>query len=209
MTRRLLYLARHGAHDKDETAEDPDGNEDGPLNGVGREQAGLLGERLRGIPFAAVHHSTLRRSAQTAAIVASHLPGVPVHPADDLRECIPLVPEAHHLDDPQRTFFAGWPQAVLDLGAARAAAVIDRHAGWRDDDRPELVITHGNLISWFVCEALDIPRWRWLSMPFHYNCALTIVLYRADRPPSLVSYNDMGHLPPDLRGTDYPPQFRF
>jgi len=69
-------------------------------------------------------------------------------------------------------------------------------------------VSHGNLIGWFVCEALDVPRPRWLSLPLHYNCALTIIVYRAGRPPSLMSYNDMGHLPAELRGTDYPDEFR-
>jgi len=214
VTNRLLYLVRHAVHEKDPDSEAADGNENGVLTEVGVRQAKLLGERLREVPFEAVHHSSLRRAAQTAELLAEFLPGVPVRPSDLLRECIPMVPERHLLTPPQVEFFDGWPQAILDHGRAQAAAAVERFAGVRASGRPEqpeqpeLLVSHGNLISWFVCEALDVPRWRWLSLPLHYNCALTIILYREGRPPTLVSYNDMGHLPPSLRGTDYPDEFR-
>jgi serine/threonine-protein phosphatase PGAM5 len=40
-----------------------------------------------------------------------------------------------------------------------------------------------------------------------YNCALTVIMYSPDRT-RLISYNDMGHLPPSMRGTDYPMEAR-
>lgn len=201
----MLYLVRHGVHEKSAQV-DPDGNEDGSLTDAGRTQARLLGERLAGVPFTAVHHSTLKRARETAEVLAEHLPGVPVQPSTLLRECIPLRPPADQLNEGQQAFFDSWPQEVLDHGVKQSAVAVERFAGLGDG--PELVVTHGNLIAWFVCEALDIPRWRWLSLPLHYNCALTIIVYRDNRPPSLMSYNDMGHLPPELRGTDYPSELR-
>lgn len=209
MASRKLYLVRHGVHDKDPATEAADGNEDGVLSDVGLEQARLLGERLRGVPFAGIHHSTLHRARQTAEVLAAHLPGVPVTPSDLLRECIPMRPDDDLLDAGQKAFFDGWPRAILDTGERQAAAAVERHSGVpAGGGPPELLVSHGNLITWFVCEALDIPRWRWLSLPLHYNCALTIIVYREGRPPSLMSYNDMGHLPAELRGTDYPDEFR-
>ena len=116
MANRLLYLARHG-----ESAPAQAGNpEDGDLTEIGRQQSELLGKRLQGIPFAAIHR--------------------------------------------------------------------------------ELLISHGNLINWFVAQALDAPDQAWLRM-LDYSCALTVIMYFPDRT-RLVSYNDMGHLPPALRGTD-------
>lgn len=209
MASRLLYLVRHGVHEKDPATEGPDGNEDGELTEAGREQARLLGQRLSGIEFAAVHHSTLRRARETAEVLAGYLPGVPLAPCELLRECIPLRPENELLDDGQRAFFDSWPRAVLEHGSQQAAAAVRRHAGVPPGGGPpELLVSHGNLIGWFLCEALDLPRWRWLSLPLHYNCALTVIVYREGRPPSLMSYNDMGHLPAELRGTDYPEEFR-
>lgn len=208
MTDRLLYLTRHGVHEKDPSTTADDGNEDGSLTATGRRQALLLGERLRDVPFAAIHHSTLRRAEQTATLLAAQLPAARVEPSELLRECIPMVPEPQQLAPQQAEFFASWPQAILDNGRAQAAAAVQRYGGTSAAGAPELLVTHGNLIGWFVCEALDIPRWRWLSLPLHYNCALTVILYRDDRPPALVSYNDMGHLPRELRGTDYPDALR-
>jgi len=37
------------------------------------------------------------------------------------------------------------------------------------------------------------------------NCALTVIAYQPALPPSLITFNDAGHLTPDLRWTGYPP----
>jgi broad specificity phosphatase PhoE len=80
MANRLLYLARHGESEATGAANP----EDGELTEAGRQQSELLGKRLQGIPFAAIHHSPWTRAVQTAAIVAERLPGIPlvslVHP---------------------------------------------------------------------------------------------------------------------------------
>jgi broad specificity phosphatase PhoE len=73
MANRLLYLARHGESEAAQAANPGDGE----LTAIGRQQSELLGKRLHGIPFAAIHHSPWTRAVQTAAIVAEHLPGVP------------------------------------------------------------------------------------------------------------------------------------
>jgi serine/threonine-protein phosphatase PGAM5 len=57
-----------------------------------------------------------------------------------------------------------------------------------------------------VAQALDAPDHAWLRM-LHYHCALTVIMYSPDRN-RLISYNDMGHLPPSMRGTDYPREAR-
>ncbi|PWU62012.1 hypothetical protein DLE60_02655, partial [Micromonospora globispora] len=50
MASRLLYLVRHGEQDR------PEAEADTGLSERGRRQATLLAERLRRLPFAAVHH---------------------------------------------------------------------------------------------------------------------------------------------------------
>jgi probable phosphoglycerate mutase len=40
---------------------------------------------------------------------------------------------------------------------------------------------------------LDAPVWRWIGLN-QAHCAITIVQWDSDRPPTLVSFNDIGHL---------------
>lgn len=75
---RYLYLTRHGEASLDESE----------LTDAGRRQAALLGERLRGVPLAAIHHGPLARAEQTARMVGERLDGVRVQlseAAGDLR----------------------------------------------------------------------------------------------------------------------------
>ena len=78
-----------------------------------------------------------------------------------------------------------------DATALRAAVthfgVVSAHG------RHELLITHNFVIGWFVRHVLDAPDWRWIGLNLD-NCAITIVQWEADRPPTLVSFNDTGHL---------------
>lgn len=198
MTRRVLYLVRHGEAGGAEPS--------AVLTDTGRRQAALLGERLAGIPFAAIHHSPWDRAAQTADIIAAHHPGVPVCPSDLLRECIPTRPPDERLTAQQAAWFAEWPPDTLADSAAQAAEAVRRFAGSGGDGEHELLVTHGNVVNWFVSRALDAPDWAWLRM-LDYNAALTVILYLPDRL-KLVAYNDASHLPPELRGTGYPQEAR-
>lgn len=199
MTNRLLYLARHG--EQDHAAAD----DDGPLGELGRRQSERLGERLRDVPFSAIHHSPLRGAAQTAELIARLQPGVPTIASDLLLDCAPSAPERGVLSPVLAEFVDGFSAAELDEGPVQAAAALERFARPAGDESHELIVTHNFLIGAFVCHALDAPDWRWLLLN-QLNCGLTIIQYRADRPPSLVSYNDIGHLPPELRSSGHPVQ---
>ncbi|WP_308054110.1 hypothetical protein [Cellulomonas xiejunii] len=63
-------------------------------------------------------------------------------------------------------------------------------------------MTHAYPIAWLVRHALDAPEARWLGLE-SANAALTAIEYRPGVPPTLVLYNDMGHLPADLRWTGF------
>jgi serine/threonine-protein phosphatase PGAM5 len=191
-----LHLVRHG--DDDEGADLPDGNHDGWLTELGRAQSEQLGRRLAalGAGYAEVRHSTLPRAAETARIVAGHLPGVPVVPDDLLRECLPSRPDPEVLAAAHREFFDSWerdlPAALVD-GPRQAARAVEAFTAVGVDDRCLLLVTHGNLIRWFAAAALGAPSHAWLSMQDDH-AALTVLRYRPDRRPVLVRYNDAGHL---------------
>ena len=115
MADRLLYLARHGEAE----AAQADNPADGELTETGRQRSNLLGKRLQGISFAALHHSPWTRAVQTAELVAKHLPGVPLHPSDLLQECIPAVPDRRRLTPSQAEFFDRLPKHQVAAGPAR------------------------------------------------------------------------------------------
>jgi serine/threonine-protein phosphatase PGAM5 len=199
---RFLYLVRHGEATGD--------RDDSMLTEVGQQQASLVGERLRDIPFSAIHHSPLPRAVQTAQLIAGSLPGVPLSPSDLLGDYVPAVPDPDIVPQAHAWVVDHYRPAELAAGPALAAAAIQRYAVAADHDTHdthELIITHNFVIGWFVRHALDAPDWRWFGLN-QANGALAIILYRPNRPPSLLSFNEMGHLPMPLRWTGFPLELR-
>lgn len=202
---RHLYLARHGEASADES----------DLTEKGRRQAVLLGERLRGSPLSAIHHGPLPRAERTARLIREQLGDVPCEltrsePAGDY---IPYVPrEAELPADSARAMLgrlAEFPAEERLRGPELARAALARFTGpvAGDEPRHELVVTHNFLIGWLVRDALDAPPWRWMGLN-HCNAALTVIRYAPDRPSSVLLYNDMGHLPAELRWTGFPAESR-
>jgi serine/threonine-protein phosphatase PGAM5 len=185
-----LFLVRHGE-------QDPGTDDAGGLSALGREQAERLGRRLRAaaVPFDAVHVSSSARAVQTAGIVGGHLPQVPRHLCDFVKDRTP-VPSAGHRDDyPARwhDWLDGVPATERDEEATALRGAVTHFGVVGDRDRHELLITHNFVIGWFVRHVLDAPQWRWIGLN-QANCALTVVEWSSGRPPVLVAFNDTGHL---------------
>jgi len=196
MATRTLYLVRHG-----------EAGADGNLTGTGRRQAELTGQRLAGRPFTAVHHGPLPRAAQTAHLIGAHLPGVPVAANDLADDYVPYVPEPALLPPVWSGFLDGYtPQERTD-GAHRAGALLDRFATPAGEDVHELIVTHAFAVAWLVRHALDAPEHRWLGLN-QANCGVTVIRYSEHRPPALLVFNDVSHLPEPLRWTGFPPHLR-
>ncbi|WP_329039467.1 histidine phosphatase family protein [Streptomyces sp. NBC_00178] len=201
---RYLYVARHGEASADETE----------LTENGRRQAFLLGDRLRAVPFAAVHHGPLPRAAQTARLVHEQLRGdVPLQVAEPAGDYVPYVPRREELPEESAdrllAFVAQVPEEERTRGPELAGEAMARFTGCVEggEARHELVVTHAFLAAWLVRDALDAPAWRWLGLN-HSNAALTVIRYTPGRPAALVMVNDMGHLPEELRWTGFPPELR-
>lgn len=196
---RYLYLARHGEATENEAG----------LSERGRRQAGLLGERLRGVPLAVVHHGPLPRARETAELIAAELDGVPLRESDVAGDYVPYWPAEEELPvdaaDTLLGFLAQFPEEECERGAALAAEALAEFTGTVDgeQDRHELVVTHNFLVSWLVRDALDAPEWRWLGLN-HCNAALTVLRYAPGRPTTVLCCNDMRHLPDELRWTGFP-----
>lgn len=195
MPTRHLYLARHG-----------DADPFGELTDTGRRQAGLLGERLADLPLDAVWHSPLPRAAASAREIARRLPAAtPVAEVTELIDHVPYVPGPDETPDPWIPFFDGYQREEAEAGARMAAGLVARFAAGpepQDSDTHELLITHAYPIAWLVRHALDAPPARWLGLD-SANTALTTIEYRPGLPPALVTFNDLAHLPTDLRWTGF------
>lgn len=192
---RTLYLIRHGDYDHDDER-DPDVGK--ALVPLGVVQARLLGARLRGMPvhFDALHTSTMTRARQTAQVLADDLPGLETETTRVLRECTPPT----------------WRTDIMEEETAEdlRACVEQLEAGWKeffqpspDRDRHELISAHGNVIRYFVTKALKVDTEAWLGMSIG-NCSLTVIKILPDGAMKLLSFGDVGHIPPNLQTRTFP-----
>lgn len=195
---RHLYLARHG-----------EPGEDGRLTERGVQQAELLGRRLSEVPVESVQHGPLPRATETAQLVARQLGRqVPVVELDAAGDYVPHVPSPDQVDPEHRAgvlaFLADVSAAEAAQGAALAAEAIRLLTGPEpgEDDSHHLVVTHAFTVGWLVRHACGAPPWRWLGLD-NGHAALTVLRYSTDRPPTLVVFNDMSHLPVELRWTGF------
>lgn len=179
------------------------------LTDIGRQQVALLGERLGRLPVDVVWHSPLPRAEASARVLARYLPSdTVVAAADELIDHIPYVPSAAETPPSWIPFFDGYDSDEAESGHRTAAKLIARFATTpdpetRDKDTHEVLVTHSYPIAWLIRHALDAPPARWLGLD-SANTALTVIEYRPGLPPGIVMFNDMSHLPADLRWTGFP-----
>lgn len=189
---RYLYLVRHG-----EQVDAEFGLPEGPLSERGRAQAELIADRLSSVAFDAAWTSPLQRAIETSHVITQRL-GLPdAEPSALLMDCVPSGPTP---DTPPafEPFFGGITEEQIAAGEAQMNDAVAEWFAPSRDDRTELLITHNFVIAWFVREVFGAPAWRWMGIN-QANCGLTIIRVRTAKPPVLVTYNDLGHLPKDLR----------
>lgn len=187
-----IYLVRHG-----EQQDAEHGLPDGPLSARGRRQAHLIAERLGGVPFTGAWHSPLQRAAATAEIIAERLPSLVSEPSPLLFDCIPSG-RAPEMPSAYAPFFGAVTEAEIEAGRAQMEDATAEFLQARPGERHDLLITHNFVIAWFVREVLGAPDWRWISIN-QANCGLTVLQQKPGRPWTLVTHNDLGHLPVELR----------
>jgi len=189
---RNLYLIRHGEYEHDVDTAD-----EGGLVLLGRQQARLIAARLDAMPvdFTALRASTMTRARETAEIIAPRFPELEIDLRDDIRECTPTTRRR----DIMERQLPGDPEAC----EATLAAAWERLAvpATGDADEHEVVVCHGNVIRWFVCQALQVDPQAWLGMSIA-NCSLTIIQIRRDGSAKVICFADSGHIPYGM--TTYP-----
>ena len=203
----LLYLARH-AQTASSAVDSFNGRGELSLTERGREQARKLGERLKGVPFAAVVRSPLGRTKETADLIAPGLTQVvlPGLTEIDYGEWEGLSPEQARERDPE--LYEGWledPARIAPPGGETAQQVADRTLAalreieerYRRATGPVLGVSHKATLRILGASLTSAPvrlyRKRWPQD----ECALNLAELRQDKDPFLRLWNDTAHLSPD------------
>jgi broad specificity phosphatase PhoE len=186
MTFRYLYLVRHGQYDSSQPAPD---HLEGGLTKLGHKQAEKTAKYLAHLPISALHISSLRRTSETAQPFLALFPDLKPNYTKRLWECVPYCsPE-------MRPLFAEIPDSQLAVEQAQAQQAYEYYLKpTRGKDRHEIIVAHGNIIRYFVARVLGAHPSIWLNMESR-NCGITRMAIDHHGYASLISYNELGHLP--------------
>lgn len=179
------------------------------LDDVGREQAARAGERLAGVPLAAVVTSPLERCRETTQALLDRQPRPPAVTVDDaVVECDYGQWQGRALGDlatePLWSVVQNHPAAVVfpggeSLGAmqARAVAAVRRHdAAVEAEHGPAAVwavVSHGDLVKAVLADALGMH----LDLFQRLNvgpASISVVRYGTHRPDVVAVNTDAGDL---------------
>jgi serine/threonine-protein phosphatase PGAM5 len=187
-----IILVRHG-----EQIDAEHGVVDSSLSERGIAQARAVAARLAGVGITQAWHSPLDRAWQTMNVIHEAIPLVPVEPSALLMDCVPSdkAPDTPAIFDP---FFGSVSEADIEAGSAQMSDAITEFLAPGRQGQTDLLVTHNAVIGWFVREVLEAPAWRWVTLN-QSNCGITVLQQqRPGRPWTLISHNDVGHLPTDL-----------
>ncbi len=95
-------------------------------------------------------------------------------------------------------FFGSVTEAEIEAGRAQMSDAVEEFLVRKTGEVHEVLITHNFVISWFVREVLAAPEWRWMTLN-QSHCGLTVIAQKQGRPWTLLTHNDTGHLPVELR----------
>ena len=190
-----LYLVRHG-----EQQDAEHGLPDGPLSPRGMRQA--AGDR-RTPRRRAVHRrlDTRRCSARRRprAIMAERMPALEPEPSRAAHGLHPVRARRPTCRTRSSRSSAASPRTRSRPGEAQMADAVAElltpvaRRPPRPAHHPQLRRSAGS------CARCSARRdWRWLGIN-QANCGLTIIRVRSAKPPVLVTHNDLGHLPAELR----------
>ena len=189
---RHLILVRHGEES------------DHFLTKLGREQATLTGKRLKELCFdkkvSKVIESTMHRAKETSMLMSRELnldeSTVQFENSDLLKTGTPVEPDMqydHYSGDLSK------PQSFFVDGARIETAFrqfIHRADVEQQNDSVELIVTHGNVICYFVCRALQLPLEAIMRMTVAHTSITQLYIWPNGRC-FLKGLGDVGHIPAD------------
>jgi broad specificity phosphatase PhoE len=199
-----LILCRHG-QTVDNARGVAQGWSDSDLSDEGREQARLLGVRLRDLGPTSLYCSTLSRAKKTAEIIGREL-GIEPHEVDDLREVNcgewegvafdevrRTQPELYRawLHDPSTPAPGGESFADVDTRVRRAMLAIGEREAENGPKAVPVVVSHGLAIRILATGLMGLP----LASARNFlqdNASINIFEWRSDRY-LMRCWNDIGH----------------
>jgi len=192
---RTVYLIRHGDYNHQDERDPKVGK---ALVPIGVAQARLLGARLRGLPvtFSSLTSSTMTRARQTAQVIAVELPHLELVSTPLISECTPTTWREDIMEEET-------PEDIAECDARLDKAFKKVLAPSPDSDRHDLVVCHGNVIRYLVTRALKVDPHAWLGMSIG-NCSLTVIKVFPDGSMKVLSFSDVGHIPPNLQTGTWP-----
>ena len=198
---RTIYLIRHGEYDQADTSDSDIGKKLTPL---GIAQARLVSTRLKGIPvgFTSLTSSTITRARETAMVINQDFPELKLQQSTLIRECTPPTWRKDVMEDTDSLELLYCVRNLEQAFAEYFAPSPDVK------DRNDIIVSHGNVIRYFVTKVLKADPMSWLQMSIG-NCSLTIIRILPDGSMKLAAYGDMGHIPPNMQtetGADNSPK---
>lgn len=176
------------------------GHTDVGLSDEGIEQAAALGRALAARRISAVYASPLARARETAAIAARGT-GLSITVVDELRELSLGLWEGRTVDDvlaSEGEAYGRWRERPFDCPppqgehlrdvAGRVLPVMELIASFHADGDEALVVSHGGVISVYLCHLLGLSFNALWRLAIH-NASLTVV-----DPPRVLTLNDTTHL---------------
>ena len=179
MKPRIVALLRHGEYDL------ADHGSFG-LTTRGRDQARLAGQWVKGRPVEKLYSSGIVRAKETAEIISPIL-GMPYRALNMLGEGVPTAVKG--LD--------ASPETIAE-DRARMDRAYAKFFTYKEGELYDLIVCHANLIRYFVCKALGVNPRKWTKMVSnHASC--TEIMISSKGVTRLLSYNEAGYLPHELR----------
>jgi broad specificity phosphatase PhoE len=189
-----VYLLRHGDSRPDHIKRYI-GQTDCPLNRTGREQAVYWRRALRGVLFERIYCSTLRRSHDTAALIADGQKP-PVEALAELREINMGGWDGYPIDEIRR----GNPEEYERRGgsladhrppggenfndlAARVLPLFEKVV--KDATGPLLIVGHAGINRVILCHLLNLPRENLFIVKQDYGCLNIIARFTTGLWPRL------------------------
>jgi broad specificity phosphatase PhoE len=168
----------------------------GKLTNVGQVQAEFTAKALRVLPITAIHSSIMTRAVETARPIRNYFDGIPLKRTGILRECVPTIPSKFADYFALRAEIT--PEYLSDSKEQVDTAFTRFFKPTRSKtDRHEVLVCHGNVIRYLLCRVMEVDLTAWGNMRI-YHCGISRVLIDYDHAMYLISYNDVGHLPPHL-----------